>query len=145
MADWIARALRVKIAVVEEDPFELGRRAVLNLGHTVGHALEKQSGFALRHGEAVSIGMVMAAKISAARGMLASGDVFRIKKLLGRAGLPTHIASSPGELIEAVRKDKKRAREDVHFVCLKGIGRAEIVTISCRELEERIHDLHKHP
>ena len=132
----------VKVSIVQADEREGGERRKLNFGHTLGHAIEKVHG--LRHGEAVSIGMVMAAKISAARGMLASGDVFRIKESLERAGLPTHVASSPGDLIEAVRKDKKRSREDVHFVCLRRIGRAEIVTISCRELEERIHDLHKH-
>ena len=65
----IARSLQVKIDVVEEDPFERGRRAVLNLGHTIGHALEQLSGFRMRHGEAVSVGMVAAARIAAALGL----------------------------------------------------------------------------
>ena len=69
----IARSLQVKIEVVEEDPFERGRRAVLNLGHTAGHALEQLSGYRMRHGEAVSIGMVIAARIAVELGLARVG------------------------------------------------------------------------
>lgn len=133
----------VKVSIVQADEREGGERRKLNFGHTLGHALEKVHG--LRHGEAVGIGMVLAAKISAARGMLAFDDLFRIIKLLGRAGLPTQVSTRPEEIIEAVRQDKKRAREDFQFVCLAGIGRAEVVRMSCRELEECIDDLHLYP
>jgi len=84
----IARALGVKIAIVEEDPFERGRRAVLNLGHTVGHALERLSGFGLRHGEAVAIGMVAAARVAGELGWAAPSLAARIEAVLVAWGLP---------------------------------------------------------
>ncbi|GAF97214.1 unnamed protein product, partial [marine sediment metagenome] len=85
----IAEAIRVKVAIVEEDPYESGRRAVLNLGHTFGHALEVLSGFTLRHGEAVSIGMVAATRTAVALGLCDEAVEGRLPALLQRFGLPT--------------------------------------------------------
>jgi 3-dehydroquinate synthase len=92
----IAQALRVKIMVVEEDPFERGRRAVLNLGHTVGHALECLSDFTLRHGEAVAIGMVAAARVAAELDLAAPSLAERIEAVLTTWGLPVQCPANLG-------------------------------------------------
>jgi 3-dehydroquinate synthase len=135
----VTEAAAVKAAVVQADETEQNERRKLNFGHTLGHAFEKLLG--LRHGEAVSAGMVLAAKISEARGMLAHADILRIKSLLEKAGLPVKAKAKAGEVVETIRKDKKRQRDDLHFVALSGIGRAEVIRIPYHELEEHIHDL----
>ena len=87
---WIIQeAMKVKIAVIEEDPYEGGKRAVLNLGHTFGHALEALSGYSMRHGEAVSVGMVVAAGVAGALGLCGIGLKARLVDLLQKLGLPT--------------------------------------------------------
>jgi len=124
----IVRALRVKIAVVEEDPFEQGRRAVLNLGHTVGHALEKLSGFALRHGEAVGIGMVAAARIAAELGRADLPLADRIEAVLSAWGLPVRCPPFDAHAIwKAMAHDKKRRGRSLRWVLPRAIGEVEIV------------------
>jgi 3-dehydroquinate synthase len=123
----IARALRVKIAVVEQDPFEQGRRAVLNLGHTVGHALEKLSGFELRHGEAVSIGMVAAAHIAAQLGLADPALAGRIAQTLNAWGLPTRCPPFDVAAISAAMShDKKRRGKTLRWALPHAIGKVEI-------------------
>jgi shikimate kinase/3-dehydroquinate synthase len=123
----LARALRVKIAVVEQDPCEQGRRAVLNLGHTVGHALEKLSGFGLRHGEAVAVGMVAAARIAAQLGRAEPSLVQRITSVLEVWGLPTQCPCfSVDEIWEAMAHDKKRRGRELRWVLPYAIGEVEI-------------------
>ncbi len=123
----IARALRVKIDIVEEDPFEQGRRAVLNLGHTVGHALEKLSGFALRHGEAVGIGMVAAVRIVAALNRAAPSLADRIEGVLLAWGLPVRCPPFDADAIwEAMAHDKKRRGRSLRWVLPCAIGEVEI-------------------
>jgi 3-dehydroquinate synthase len=124
----IARSLRVKIAVVEQDPFEQGRRAVLNLGHTVGHALEKLSGFALRHGEAVSIGMVAAARMAVELGRADPALAGRIEAALAVWGLPVRCPPfDTGAIWEAMAHDKKRRGRGLRWVLPRAIGEVEIV------------------
>jgi shikimate kinase/3-dehydroquinate synthase len=124
----IARALRVKIAAIEEDPFEGGRRAVLNLGHTVGHALEKLSGFELRHGEAVGIGMLAAARIAAKRGLADPGLVTRIENLLSAWNLPTRCPPlDPDQVWRAMAHDKKRRGGRLRWVLPIAVGDVRIV------------------
>jgi shikimate kinase/3-dehydroquinate synthase len=124
----IARSLRVKIAVVEEDPFEGGRRAVLNLGHTVGHALERLSGFSLRHGEAVGIGMVAAARIAVELGRAAPSLADRVEKLLSAWGLPVRCPLFDADAIwEAMAHDKKRRGRRLRWVLPRAVGEVEIV------------------
>jgi 3-dehydroquinate synthetase len=119
--------LRVKIRVVEEDPFEGGRRAVLNLGHTVGHALEKLSDFSLRHGEAVGIGMIAAAHIAAELGYAAPSLAERIGSTLGTWGLPMDCPPYDVDAIwEAMAHDKKRRGRKLRWVLPHAIGRVEI-------------------
>jgi 3-dehydroquinate synthase len=132
-------SVRIKAGFVQADALEAGDRRKLNFGHTLGHALEKVAG--LPHGEAVSIGMAAAARISAARGRLSAGDAERITAFLGRTGLPVALPVAPGELIEAMRRDKKRQRDVLHFVLLSAIGRAETVRMAMDELEGYVDDL----
>ncbi len=127
-APHILRSLRVKAAIVEEDPFETGRRAVLNLGHTTGHALETLSGYALRHGEAVSIGMVAAARIAVELGRADPSLPGRIETVLSGWGLPVRCPPFAAEDIwAAMAHDKKRRGRGLRWVLPRAIGEVEIV------------------
>ena len=126
-ATWLTHSLRVKIAVVEKDPFEQGRRAVLNLGHTVAHGLEKLSDFSLRHGEAVSIGMVAAARIAAELGRTAPALADRIEAILALWELPVRCPPFDANLIwEAMAYDKKKRGRALRWVLPRAIGDVEI-------------------
>ncbi|MBA4390865.1 MAG: 3-dehydroquinate synthase [Syntrophus sp. (in: bacteria)] len=138
----VGDSLKIKTDIVSRDEKESGERRKLNFGHTIGHAIEKAIG--LRHGEAISIGMVLAAKLSEMRGTLAREDVLRIESLLTSFNLPTEIGSDRDAIMDAIRKDKKREGTDIHFVLLNGIGNAIIETIGITELEEAIFDLRQH-
>jgi shikimate kinase/3-dehydroquinate synthase len=134
----VADAVRVKIVVVEEDPFERGRRAVLNLGHTFGHALELVSEYTLRHGEAVAIGMVAAANMAAELGRCEPGLAERITRLSNRLGLPT---SAPGYDVDAVlaamSHDKKRAGKKLRFVVPQALGDVVVIDDPGEEVVRR--------
>lgn len=126
----IATCCRFKAGVVARDECEAGERALLNFGHTFGHALEAEAGYGtLLHGEAVAIGMVLAARLSARLGMADSADMQRLHALLQRAGLPT--APPPGlaadALLARMRLDKKNRAGSVRLILWRGIGRVEIV------------------
>ena len=123
----VARAIAIKAAVVAEDPQELGVRAILNYGHTVGHALERAAGFGrLRHGEAVAWGMEVAGLISVRTGACAPGSVALQHALLRDAGLlANRPAVAHAKLIEAMRHDKKSRAGELRWVLLREIGRAE--------------------
>lgn len=124
----IARALRVKIDIVEGDPFEEGARALLNLGHTVGHALERLSGFKLRHGEAVSIGMVAEARIAVELGRADRTLAERIETVLAAWGLPVRSPPFAAAAIwEAMAHDKKRRGRALRFALPYAIGAVEII------------------
>jgi 3-dehydroquinate synthase len=119
----LARSLQVKIAIVEEDPFEKGRRAVLNLGHTTAHGLEQVSDFTLRHGDAVSIGMVVAARIAEALGRAAPGLAAQIAEVLAAWGLPVTCPPYPVEAIwDAMTHDKKKQGKGLRWVLPCAIG-----------------------
>ena len=123
----LAEAVRVKVAVVEEDPYERGRRAVLNLGHTFGHALEVLSGFTLRHGEAVSVGMMAATRTAVALGLCDETVEGRLAAILQRFGLPTHYEGyEPREVWEAMATDKKRRGKKLRFVLPRAIGQVVV-------------------
>jgi 3-dehydroquinate synthase len=124
---YLARALNVKIQVVEEDPFEEGRRAVLNLGHTVGHGLERLSGFRLRHGKAVAIGLVAAAWIAVALGRADPSLANRIEAALLAWGLPVRWpALDVDALWEAMTHDKKRRGGVLRWILPRELGNVEI-------------------
>ena len=123
----VGRAIAIKAAVVAEDPQETGRRAILNYGHTVGHALERAAGFGrLRHGEAVAWGMEVAALISQQTGACLP-DVVEIQHgLLRDAGLlADRPAIAPAKLIDAMRHDKKSRAGELRWVLLREVGRAD--------------------
>jgi 3-dehydroquinate synthase len=123
----VGRAIAIKAAVVAQDPEETGARAILNYGHTVGHALERAAGFGrLRHGEAVAWGMEVAALISVRTGVCAPESVAVQHSLLRDAGLlADRPAVAHGDLIEAMRHDKKSRAGELRWVLLREIGRAE--------------------
>jgi len=130
----IARCCRHKARVVIEDEKELGVRALLNLGHTFGHALEKDTGYGdrLLHGEGVAIGMVLAHGFSARLGLAPSQDTGRIVAHLKKSGLPTILGDVPGtlgsteNLMAAIAQDKKVSRGALTFILTRGIGKAFI-------------------
>lgn len=124
----IARALRVKIEIVEQDPYEQGVRAVLNLGHTIGHALERLSGFVLSHGKAVAIGLVAAARIAVRLGRADPELVDRVESTLSAWDLPIRVPPYPaGQVIAAMAHDKKRMNGRLRFIIPRRIGEVEIV------------------
>ncbi len=128
----IEASLRVKVAVVEKDELEQGDRKRLNFGHTLGHALELARG--LRHGEAVAVGMVFAARLSVERGLLPAGAVDRLVRLLEQLGLPTSFAPAPA-LFEGLTRDKKRAGKSVHMALLTAVGESVIQPVPLSDLE----------
>jgi shikimate kinase/3-dehydroquinate synthase len=132
----VKRAIAVKIKVIEEDPYERGFRAALNLGHTVGHAVELVSGFRLRHGEAVSIGMVAEAKLAERLAVAGKGLSDAISRPLSELGLPTHIPKDlpREELIRAMRMDKKKSNGVVRFALPVEIGRVQLIDVTDLEM-----------
>ncbi|MBR1204964.1 MULTISPECIES: 3-dehydroquinate synthase [unclassified Bradyrhizobium] len=134
----IATSCRAKAAIVSRDERETGERALLNLGHTFGHALEAATGFSDRlfHGEGVSVGMVLAAEFSAQLGMISTDDAARIARHLSAVGLPTRLQDIAGftqegladadALLALMAQDKKVKRGKLTFILLEAVGRAVI-------------------
>jgi 3-dehydroquinate synthase len=135
----VCDSVMIKSAIVNRDEREKGERRKLNLGHTFGHAVERAA--SIPHGEAVSVGMVAAAELSHKRGSLPAKDVERIEELLKQLGLPTRIQIDGNRVIGALRKDKKRKGDAIHFVFLHGIGNAVVEEVSTSELEALAWDL----
>jgi 3-dehydroquinate synthase len=131
--EWvISRCIELKAAVVEEDEFETtGRRAVLNFGHTVGHAIEQAQGYCgLLHGEAVAVGMVAEARLGEAIGETVAGTAERLRAGLASQGLPTALPKGLAweTLVGAMRRDKKAARNGLAFSLVSEIGTCRLVT-----------------
>jgi 3-dehydroquinate synthase len=124
----VRRCCELKARVVAADEREAGERALLNFGHTFGHAIESGAGYgAWLHGEAISTGMVMAAELSFLVGSIGKGDVGRVRALLSRAGLPVKgPALSPDRMLELMAVDKKAAKGKIRFVVLTAIGKAAL-------------------
>jgi 3-dehydroquinate synthase len=138
LATAIARACEIKSEVVGLDEREAGLRALLNFGHTLGHAVELVGGLRrVRHGEAVAIGMAFAARLSERRGLAPAGTAPRLMALLERAGLPTEppdLEAQRGAYVRAIAVDKKLAGKRVGFIALREIGRAERVELELEEI-----------
>jgi len=130
----IRKSCEAKARIVAEDETETGVRALLNLGHTFGHALEAATGYSQRllHGEGVAIGMVQAFRFSERRGLCAPGTAERVARHLGSAGLPVHASEIPGvlpppsALLDFMRQDKKAQAGKLTFILARGIGEAFI-------------------
>ncbi len=139
----VADAVRVKVDVVQEDPFEQGRRATLNLGHTFGHAIELVSEFAVGHGEGVALGLVASAHMAASLGRCTARLATRIEALVDRMGLPTSVSGYDVDAVmAAMLHDKKRSGKLLRFVIPQDLG--DVVVIDnpgdayVREALERI-------
>lgn len=151
LARAVQRSCEIKAAVVASDEREAGLRAVLNFGHTFGHAIEAAMGYgAWLHGEAVGCGMVMAARLSHALGLVDASVVERLRQVIARAGLPTvapvlDVADNVGRYLSLMRLDKKADAGAIRFVVIDGPGRAalraaddsivaEVIGQSCRAM-----------
>jgi 3-dehydroquinate synthase len=142
-SDWdevVRRAMAVKIQVIEADPFEHGRRAALNLGHTVGHAVELAANFAMKHGQAVAIGMVVEARLAERVGLAEKGLAEEIAVVLRGLGLPTEVPAGLDKraILEGMQVDKKRAGGKVRFALPVRVGevRVGVEVERLTELEE---------
>jgi 3-dehydroquinate synthase len=130
LGEAIERSCRHKAEVVARDETEQGERALLNFGHTFGHALETAAGYGtLLHGEAVGIGMLMAARLSAALGHAPPEDAERLSRLLAHLGLPLFPRgdADPQQLLDLMRLDKKAVSGRLRLILWRGIGQAEVV------------------
>lgn len=136
LGELIARCVDIKREYVEADEREANVRKFLNLGHTFGHAIEKASYYAVPHGSAVSIGMVMAARLAASRGLADAGIVDEVAAALQAAGLPTSTDIPTYALVQVALSDKKRAGDEISFVLPRAIGECELVRIPTTEVAE---------
>ena len=125
----VRRNVEIKAAVVAEDEREQGQRKLLNFGHTLGHAIEKCSGYQVSHGHAVAIGMVLAARAAEALDYGGQGTLDAVLAACKRYGLPTACPYSAGELYAAATGDKKRSGGCIDVVVLREVGRAETVRL----------------
>jgi 3-dehydroquinate synthase len=134
-AELVARSVRVKAEVVADDETEGGRRAILNFGHTVGHALEAASGYDLLHGEAVALGMLAALTLGEARGVGSPALTARARSLLTRLGLPVDLEPRlTAEVLARVAVDKKRRGGAIKFVFCPAPGQTRLVDVSPHEI-----------
>jgi 3-dehydroquinate synthase len=126
----IRRSCEIKAGIVAEDEREHGRRALLNLGHTFGHALETAAGYGeWLHGEAVGAGMLMAADLSCRLGWIAASDVERVRHLLERAGLPTVAPPiGAGRALQLMGMDKKVLAGRIRLVLMRKVGEGVVVS-----------------
>lgn len=136
LASMIERSVQNKAEVVAEDELETGSRALLNFGHSFGHALETLTGYSmLLHGEAVAIGMVVAARLSEIRGLCSAGTTDRLKNLLGKIELPSSLPDgvSSDKILDAMKLDKKNLEGQTRLILIEAIGKARIDADSSRE------------
>ncbi|MBC8133244.1 MAG: 3-dehydroquinate synthase [Deltaproteobacteria bacterium] len=139
LAQVIAAAVRVKAEVVTEDERESGRRAILNFGHTVGHALEAASDYALLHGEAISLGMMAALSLGVALNLTPAVVHDRARKLLSRLGLPIDVAGRlNNQVVARIDVDKKRQSDAVRFVFVTQPGSTHLQDVPLTELRRRL-------
>ncbi|MFC1993025.1 3-dehydroquinate synthase [Chloroflexota bacterium] len=137
----VFRSARIKAEIVGKDERDMGLRNILNYGHTVGHAIESVSDFGVGHGEAVAIGMLVAARISNKLGMLDKSELVRLKGVIERAGLPTEVPElAIDKMVQAMENDKKIQGGKIRFVLPRAIGEVFItdeVNPSLIELTEK--------
>ncbi|MBQ1310425.1 MAG: 3-dehydroquinate synthase [Blautia sp.] len=123
LAQMVRRCCEIKAGVVMRDPKETGERARLNLGHTIGHAVEKLKNFSLKHGQCVGLGLIGAARISYERGLLTAEEMNEIRAGIVRYGLPDTVSGlAPEDVLAATKKDKKMDNGRVRFILMRGIG-----------------------
>ena len=132
----VARCVTIKRDIVNEDEFDTGLRQTLNLGHTLGHAVEKCSGFTISHGRGVAIGMALIARAAAKKGYLADGAVIgALREALEANELPSSSPYGADELYDAALLDKKRASGAITLVVPREVGRCDLVKVPLDELK----------
>lgn len=143
MEEVIYRSCMIKRAVVENDPKEKGERALLNFGHTLGHAIEKLKNFELLHGECVALGMVAAAHISWKRGYIEQEEFLEIRDMMVAFRLPISLEDLTAEdIVTATKLDKKMDKNQIRFILLKEVGHAVIdTTVTDEEMKEAVEYL----
>ena len=134
----ISRCISLKGAVVQEDEFDTGARQKLNLGHTVGHAIEAQSNFRITHGQAVAIGTNIISKAAAANSICDNSLCERINQILRSFHLPTETEYSAQQLFSITLRDKKRSSDNINLIVPKAIGQCEIYKIPVSQLQSFI-------
>jgi len=134
LSSFLCNQTKIKIDIVNRDEKESNERKKLNFGHTFGHAIEKLSG--LKHGFAVGTGMMIAAQISQKLGLLNVKDIKLIEDTLTQTGLPVTTDINSDNIISTIYKDKKKSGEDIDFIALEAIGKARIIKMKIKELEE---------
>ena len=138
MTDIITECVSIKRQVVENDEKEHGERALLNFGHTCGHAIEKLYNYeTVSHGEAVGIGMVITTRASEKLGITEKGTTDRIIKVLEKNNLKTYDSHSDMEIISAMSADKKRTKTGIKFVMIDKIAQVLLILLSMRILIKR--------
>lgn len=143
LTNMIKRSVEIKKIVVEKDPFEQGDRALLNLGHTAGHAIEKYMDFKMSHGECVALGTIVAAYISYKREMISMEDFYEIRDMFVPFNLPISLDEIDAEeIVRLTKSDKKAESGFVKFVLLKKIGKAVIVKdVTDEEIKDAVNEL----
>ena len=136
--DTVQEAVRTKLEFVKEDEFDKGQRRMLNFGHTIGHAVEHASRYAVSHGSAVSIGMCAMARAGEKMGITESGTAAWLEKQLSKFGLPTSTIISPDDLLNSALSDKKRSGDTISLVVPLKVGQCEIREFPVAKLGEII-------
>ena len=144
LVEMVTRSCTVKKLVVEKDPTEQGERALLNLGHTIGHAIEKAKEFKLYHGECVALGTVAAAYISWKKEMLSMEEYYEIRDMFVPFYLPISVDDiDPEEILRLTKSDKKMSGGKIRFVLLKKIGKAVIDnTVTDEEILSAVNEIY---
>lgn len=144
LEEMVMRSCMVKKLVVEKDPKEQGDRALLNFGHTIGHAIEKAKNFQMLHGECVALGAVAAAFISWKHNWLSMEEYYEIRDMFVPFNLPISIDDiDPEEILALTKSDKKMAAGQIRFVLLKKVGKALIdTTVSDEDILNALKEIH---
>ncbi len=144
LLEMVQFSCEIKRRIVEKDPTEQGERALLNLGHTIGHGIEKYKNFQLLHGECVALGCVAAAYISYKRGLLSTEEYYEIRDMFVPFNLPISMEElDPEEILKLTKSDKKMEQGQIKFILLKKIGHAFVdKTVTDAELLEGINEIY---
>lgn len=144
LEEMVIRTDEIKKAIVEKDPTEKGDRALLNLGHTIGHAIEKAKNFELLHGECVALGCVAAAYLSMKHKLLSADEYYEIRDMFVPFYLPITVDHiDPEEIVRLTKSDKKMETDKIKFILLKKIGKAVIdMTVTDEEMLEAVNELY---
>lgn len=135
LAEVVCRCVQHKAEIVASDEFDRGRRGLLNFGHTIGHAVEKASGYAVSHGAAVAVGMFQITAACEKAGLCGNGVRERLQSLLQSYGLPLTTDVSLGEILAAVVSDKKKSGDSLTAILPRGLGSCEMCKLSLAQLE----------